>query len=301
MAFGGLGAQAAARARQNLGCAGRAAGHRRLAEAHRRGVPGAAGHARRRGRHRRSPSAARACSICRARSGCAMPALRQRWYPHSPAVARRLAYGLTERQRRRAAERAAGRVRRVLPDGGGAGAPAAAWAGCSSRAIIIDAKSGISGRRQDADRADALLGVPRQPVGVRRVRHRHAAEIEQELGVPVTFVPHLRAARPRHPRDDLRDGCARASTRRRWRGAATRAYAAAPFVRLTGARSAGDQARRPHQLLRHRVAGGCGRRPARAWSSASTTSSRGRPARRAIPLVRRRSQRICEALRRKVA
>ena len=47
-------------------------------------------------------------------------------------------------------------------------------------------------RRQDADRAhtffgDATAALPRTAYS----RHRHAAEIEQELGMPVTFVPHL--------------------------------------------------------------------------------------------------------------
>ena len=32
-----------------------------------------------------------------------------------------------------------------------------------------------------------------------------------------------------------------------------RAYAGAPFVRLTGEHAAGDQARRAHELLRHRL------------------------------------------------
>ena len=66
------------------------------------------------------------------------------------------------------------------------------------------------------------------------LRHRHAAEIEQELGTPVTFVPHLVPldrgifetiyARLRHGVDES----AVASTLRR-------AYADSPFVRLTGA------------------------------------------------------------------
>jgi len=64
--------------------------------------------------------------------------------------------------------------------------------------------------------------------------HRHGAEIEQELGVPVTFVPHL------VPLDRgifetiyarLRPGADAAAVG----DALTAAYAASPFVRLTGA------------------------------------------------------------------
>ena len=71
--------------------------------------------------------------------------------------------------------------------------------------------------------------------------------------MPVTFVPHL------VPLDRgiletiyarLQPGVDEAAV-----GAALQAaYATSPFVRLTGARSAGDQARRPHELLRHRLA-----------------------------------------------
>jgi N-acetyl-gamma-glutamyl-phosphate reductase len=50
---------------------------------------------------------------------------------------------------------------------------------------------GHLGRRQDAQRAHALLRDPRQHGRLRRLRPPPRAEIEQELGVPVTFVPHL--------------------------------------------------------------------------------------------------------------
>ena len=64
--------------------------------------------------------------------------------------------------------------------------------------------------------------------------HRHGAEIEQELGTPVTFVPHL------VPLDRgifetiyarLRPGVDESAVA----SALTRAYAGSPFVRLTGA------------------------------------------------------------------
>jgi N-acetyl-gamma-glutamyl-phosphate reductase len=63
--------------------------------------------------------------------------------------------------------------------------------------------------------------------------HRHAAEIEQELGIPITFVPHL------IPIDRgifetiyarLRPGVSAEQIE----GALSVAYAESPFVRLTG-------------------------------------------------------------------
>jgi N-acetyl-gamma-glutamyl-phosphate reductase len=98
--------------------------------------------------------------------------------------------------------------------------------------IIIDAKSGISGagktpteRTHYSECHDSISAY-----GV--FAHRHAAEIEQELGVSVTFVPHL------VPLDRgifetiyarLRPGVDAAAVE----SALVGAYASSPFVRLT--------------------------------------------------------------------
>jgi len=116
---------------------------------------------------------------------------RARWYHAVTALPEGTVYGMTERT--------------------GAALPAArliACAGCYPTAavlalaplvsrglavgdIIIDAKSGVSGAGKapserthfcEADESVSAYGV---------FAHRHAAEIEQELGVPVTFVAHL--------------------------------------------------------------------------------------------------------------
>jgi N-acetyl-gamma-glutamyl-phosphate reductase len=161
------------------------------------------------------------------------PEARRRWYPHSPAVHVPLTYGLTER------------YRAALP-----GARLIACAGCYPTAavlalqplvaagvlepgIIIDAKSGVSGagktpteRTHYSECHDSISAY-----GV--FAHRHAAEIEQELGVPVTFVPHL-VPLDRGILETIYarltpgvDETAIAETL----GAA---YAGSPFVRLTG-------------------------------------------------------------------
>ena len=64
--------------------------------------------------------------------------------------------------------------------------------------------------------------------------HRHGAEIEQGLGREVTFTPHLRAARPRHPETiyvRVAPGTTEEALGDVLRARPTRAR---PFVRLTG-------------------------------------------------------------------
>jgi N-acetyl-gamma-glutamyl-phosphate reductase len=116
---------------------------------------------------------------------------RARWYHAVKALPEGTVYGMTERTR------AALPMARLI-----------ACAGCYPTAavlalaplvsgglvagdIVIDAKSGVSGAGKapserthfcEADESVSAYGV---------FAHRHAAEIEQELGVPVTFVAHL--------------------------------------------------------------------------------------------------------------
>jgi N-acetyl-gamma-glutamyl-phosphate reductase len=159
---------------------------------------------------------------------------RAEWYHGVTQLPDGTAYGMTER------------TRAALP-----GARLVACAGCYPTAavlaldplvragltvgdIIIDAKSGVSGAGKtpserthfcEADESVSAYGV---------FAHRHAAEIEQELGVPVTFVPHLvpldrgilETIYVRVPvgTNDAEIGDVYAT-----------AYADAPFVRLRGA------------------------------------------------------------------
>jgi N-acetyl-gamma-glutamyl-phosphate reductase len=116
---------------------------------------------------------------------------RQRWYPHSPEPAVGVVYGLTERYR-----------------GDVNGAKLIACPGCYPTAavlalqplvareliepgVIIDAKSGISGAGKTPSERTHFSEVHGSISAYGVFAHRHAAEIEQELGMPVTFVPHL--------------------------------------------------------------------------------------------------------------
>ena len=159
---------------------------------------------------------------------------RQRWYPATASLPEGTVYGLPER------DAAAIRGGRLVSCPGCY--PTAALlalepledAGVIEGAIVVDAKSGISGAgKAPSDRTHfsenhgsvAAYGV---------FSHRHNAEIEQELSRTVTFVPHL------VPLDrgiletiyvSLKPGTTEAQVAR----ALEDAYQHAAFVRLTGA------------------------------------------------------------------
>jgi N-acetyl-gamma-glutamyl-phosphate reductase len=163
--------------------------------------------------------------------------LRRRWYPKTPDSSLDIVYGLTERYRDR------------LPD-----SSLVACAGCyptaailalqpllqaaqldvSGPPIVIDAKSGVSGAGKTPTERTHFSECHGSLSAYGVFDHRHAAEIEQELGTPVTFVPHLL------PIDrgiletiyaTLAPGVDAAAV-----GATLQAaYADSPFIRLTGA------------------------------------------------------------------
>ena len=160
-------------------------------------------------------------------------AQRQKWYPATATLPDGVAYGVPERQ-----QEAIRRARLVscpgcYPTAALLALTPLAEAGLLQGPVIIDAKSGISGAgKAPSDRTHfsenhgsvAAYGI---------FSHRHTAEIEQELGIAVTFVPHL------VPLDrgiletiyaSLRPGVAEA----RVADALNAAYAEAAFVRLTG-------------------------------------------------------------------
>jgi len=158
---------------------------------------------------------------------------RQRWYPHSPDPGVPVTYGLTERYRRELAT-----------------APLIACAGCYPTAailplqplvvanliqpgVIIDAKSGVSGAGKTPTERTHFSEIHGSIAAYGVFSHRHGAEIQQEVGIEVTFVPHL------VPLDRgiletiyarLQPGVDADAIER----TLTAAYAGSPFVRLTG-------------------------------------------------------------------
>ena len=158
---------------------------------------------------------------------------RQRWYPATSTLPPGVVYGLPERH--------ADAIRRAtLVSCPGCYPTAALLAleplaemGLLEGAIVVDAKSGISGAgKTPSDRTHfcenhgsvAAYGV---------FSHRHTAEIEQELGTLVTFVPHL-VPLDRGILETIYVSLRRGTTEAQVTDALQRAYASAPFVRLTG-------------------------------------------------------------------
>jgi N-acetyl-gamma-glutamyl-phosphate reductase len=159
---------------------------------------------------------------------------RRRWYPHTPDVSTDLTYGLPERY-----GTALTRARLVACAGCYPTAAVLALqpllaAGLLEAGIIIDAKSGVSGAGKTPSERTHFSEIHGSMAAYGVFAHRHAAEIEQELGVPVTFVPHL---------VPLDRGIFETIYARLKPGvdadaidaALSAAYAASPFVRLTGA------------------------------------------------------------------
>ena len=159
-------------------------------------------------------------------------ALRRQWYPHSP-VSSAAVYGLTERRRLEIASARLVACPGCYPTAAVLGLQPLVAASLLEPGIIIDAKSGISGAGKTPTERTHFSECYGNVGAYGVFAHRHAVEIEQEIGTPVTFVPHL------VPLDRgifetiyarLRPGQDESSVA----SALTDAYAASPFVRLTG-------------------------------------------------------------------
>ena len=159
--------------------------------------------------------------------------LQRKWYPHTPAGPSGATYGLTEHYREELKDASLVACAGCYPTAAILSLRPLVKAGLLEPGVIIDAKSGISGAGKTPNERTHFSECHGSLSAYGVFAHRHAAEIEQELGVPVTFVPHL------VPIDRgiletiyarLRPGVGAADVE----VALTTAYAEAPFVRLTG-------------------------------------------------------------------
>ena len=160
---------------------------------------------------------------------------RKRWYPHSPSPSPEVsvAYGLTERNHDAVRSAQLIACPGCYPTAAILSLQPLVSAGLIEPGVIIDAKSGVSGAGKTPTERTHFSEIHGSLAAYGVFSHRHAAEIEQELGTPVTFVPHL------VPIDRgiletiyarLRSGIGGGEI-----GAALEAaYATSPFVRLTG-------------------------------------------------------------------
>ncbi|MGB2715505.1 MAG: N-acetyl-gamma-glutamyl-phosphate reductase [Vicinamibacterales bacterium] len=117
--------------------------------------------------------------------------VRERWYPDSRSSSVPVTYGLTERYREELVTAKLVACAGCYPTAAILALQPLTAAGLVEPGVIIDAKSGVSGagkkpteRTHFSERHGSIAAY-----GV--FAHRHAAEIEQEVGMPVTFVPHL--------------------------------------------------------------------------------------------------------------
>jgi N-acetyl-gamma-glutamyl-phosphate reductase len=119
--------------------------------------------------------------------------VRARWYPETPGLPAGLAYGLTEHHREEI------RGARLVANPGCyptasllALAPlAAAGLLVPGTDVIVDAKSGVSGRGKTPTEQTHFSEVHGSLSAYGVFGHRHGAEIEQGVGRDVTFTPHL--------------------------------------------------------------------------------------------------------------
>ncbi len=116
---------------------------------------------------------------------------RQRWYPHSPAPAVQVAYGLTEQNRQALATAKLIACAGCYPTAALLALRPLAAAGALQPGVVIDAKSGISGAGKTPSERTHFSECHGSISAYGVFAHRHAAEIEQGLSMPVTFVPHL--------------------------------------------------------------------------------------------------------------
>lgn len=158
---------------------------------------------------------------------------RQRWYPATTALPEGTVYGLTE------GHQAEIRNARLLSNPGCY--PTAALlaleplhqAGLLTGPVVVDAKSGISGAGKTPSDRTHFSENHGSVAAYAVFQHRHTAEIEQELGASVTFVPHL-VPLDRGILETIYGSLKPGTTEQQVADAFNTAYADAPFVRLTG-------------------------------------------------------------------
>jgi N-acetyl-gamma-glutamyl-phosphate reductase len=158
---------------------------------------------------------------------------RQRWYPATSRLPEGTVYGLTE------GHQAEIRDARLVSNPGCY--PTAALlaleplhrADLLTGPVVVDAKSGVSGAGKTPSERTHFSENHGSVAAYAVFQHRHTAEIEQELGSTVTFVPHL-VPLDRGILETIYGTLAPGTTEQQVADALTMAYADAPFVRLTG-------------------------------------------------------------------
>jgi N-acetyl-gamma-glutamyl-phosphate reductase len=158
---------------------------------------------------------------------------RSRWYHAVTSLPEGTAYGMTERT---AATLKAARLvacAGCYPTSAVLALAPLVAANLVAGDIVIDAKSGVSGAGKGLSQRTHFCEVDESLSAYGVFAHRHAAEIEQELGRPVTFVPHL-VPLDRGILSTIYVRVPQGTTAADVTSAFERAYGNAPFVRLRG-------------------------------------------------------------------
>ncbi len=162
-------------------------------------------------------------------------AARSHWYPATRSLPAGAAYGLTEYYRDEVRDAALVANPGCYPTAALLSLMPLAKAGLLDEAegVVVDAKSGISGAgRAPSDRTH--FSENHGSVSAYGVfKHRHVAEMEQELGASVTFVPHL-VPLDRGILETIYAKVPAGTTAEQVSDAFEQAYGQEPFVRLTG-------------------------------------------------------------------
>jgi N-acetyl-gamma-glutamyl-phosphate reductase len=158
---------------------------------------------------------------------------RQRWYPATPVLPDGVVYGLSERHA--AAIRDAKLVSNpgCYPTAALLALAPLAEAGLIAGAVVVDAKSGVSGAGKTPSERTHFCENHGSVAAYGVFSHRHGAEIEQELGAAVTFVPHL-VPLDRGILETIYVKTTAGTAEAAIADAFTASYATEPFVRLTG-------------------------------------------------------------------
>ncbi len=160
--------------------------------------------------------------------------LRSRWYPHAErSAANRAVYGLPEHHGRELRDAQLIASAGCYPTVSLLALKPLIQASLLSGDVIIDAKSGVSGAGRTPSERTHFSECHGNVAAYGVFTHRHTAEIEQELGREVTFVPHLvpldrGILATIHAR--LRPGVDEGAVAQAFHAA----YSQSPFIRLTG-------------------------------------------------------------------
>jgi len=162
-------------------------------------------------------------------------ASRAKWYPATTAQPEGVAYGLTEFELESIANAKLVSNPGCYPTASLLGLLPLQRAGLLKPGcdIVIDAKSGISGAGKAATERTHFSENHGSVAAYNAFGHRHTPEMEQALGQPVTFVPHL-VPLDRGILSSMYARVVSGTTAAAVTAAFEGAYKDAPFVRLTG-------------------------------------------------------------------